>query len=336
MTDTPTTDPDVWTSVSYISTHTDSNFIYANGLNMIAVDVTIQATNQKNNNMLVKPEVLENAIILIDYYKDTELFTFRDPNGLVNTLGDSWYYTKKTSMYAISNELDASGSDNSRQTIRFYIYTYNSNYIGGGPKTIGVIINPNPNIANKRQIVYSANSSKYTVNPATFEVRQPIYYDTNSISLISVDSNQYTNYYVTARYPNLRFVCSEILGPGHAMQYNQVAYKVYYYGNLRCIYMWNIGPQSTETELGWGPYVTATVNDRPGAFTITRTYQREKVWNQDSESEYECVFVLYDQYGNYGKFKNRYKTGLYGEQTGFGNQNPNRDKDLYDLKIDNA
>lgn len=66
MPDTQPPAADIWTSVSYISTHTDSTYIYANGLNMIAVDVTIQATIQSNDNMLASDDELKNAFTLID------------------------------------------------------------------------------------------------------------------------------------------------------------------------------------------------------------------------------------------------------------------------------
>jgi hypothetical protein len=57
--------------------------------------------------------------------------------------------------------------------------------------------------------------------------------------------------------------------------------------------------------------ITAQINARPGAVTFTRTVQIRALKASHQQDSRECVFEVFDQYGNSGRFKNNKSTGLW-------------------------
>lgn len=332
-----------WYKTSYVSTNVSSSFIYSNGLHCVTLYVSIAAANASNQIIVVNQNDLLASITVTDYddyfseFVEIEKAEDIDPNK------SGWFFIKEYSNDFI-DEQDQGQPDS--QPVKVTIL---ANGMQPSNKNIGIILNrtdTNPNLEN---LVFSANNNSSGSPFGNISVRPKKTYRRSDLVVSPVPTggditgkvgDNYTNYYVSIADSNNFFIArADILGPGYKMDKYWVAYKCYWGGNLRCIYIWPLGPQSVKTELGWGPYVNAIVNDRPGTLTITRTWQKnENAWYyNDAESDYECVFKLYDQYGNYGTFRNKDETGLYGpEQSGNPWVDPYKHKDFWDVVIEDA
>lgn len=281
-----------WSNVTEISTSTSAGSIFSNGLHMITINVKTISTDKDLNPVIVDPTLLQQNISLIDYDADQYNngggnldFIKRESFDIDDEMSAGWFYTTEPNEFTSSYLNQRSDTNGQYQTTTFYVFTYGTS--GSGRKSIGVKITPksstiDPN-ATANTIYFNYNNNPNNKDFASVMVNTPITYYAKDVertwTTYPGDNNSdgtYTNYSLRPIDKQYIFVKSRLYGPAQDLANNYVAHKIHDGGNGRFLYMWDIGQKVTNNKLGLPPYTTATVNQNPGTFNFTRSWQQNK------------------------------------------------------------
>ncbi|ULH11494.1 hypothetical protein MF265_01470 [Serratia marcescens] len=302
-----------WSGVKNLSMFLDNNQqsgnLYANGLNQLAVNIFYTPIDKCNNAIPLSPEVekkIASTTTLNNYLSGKKSL----PTGWQITTTRGKFFT---SPVGTQPDLNAGLTNRRDGVVVLYVACVPNTAVS--QISLGTIF-----MLPGGEEINNWRGGEYYVS-VTIGTLQPVVYTTDNTSLINVEHYQkgasegYTSYYFFPKDGNYGF--SEVKISDGLIDKSQtdgaVAYKCYQGGNLRYIYIWNVTPTpETKSTLGWDPYISAVINDRPGSITMTRTWQYNNSWWAKEEIN-ECKFIAFDRYGNSGRFKTLDGGGLYGD-----------------------
>jgi len=304
-----------WTALSSLKLVLDngeaSGALYGNGLNKLAV-LAVYTPIDDTGVVVPLPTTVRQSmqLTLIDYTTGERL-----PDGWTTTSVADEFYSSPVGPQPVRFQHADDGD---------FIETL---YISCGRNephrrlAIGVQLTlPNGNV-----ITSSAMSDTQLHSKIDLTALDPITYNSDIISVTSLSQEipgvgSYKNYYLFPKDDRFRFIRSNKISGlrDENKQEGLVSFKFYYADGVhnemgfRFIYYWNVTPEpETRTSLGIYREITAPINARPGAVNFTRTTQIRTLKANNQQDSRECIFEVFDQYGNSGRFKNSKSTGLW-------------------------
>lgn len=291
--------------------------IFANGRNRVAVDVYIQGTDSKNNQVLVPSDILFQHTWLIDYNTGEKLTRQAEEDNF------TWSYTDEANEFAMTPNVSSFTNEVHHGNLKLSwvrLYIYCSPAAVRESKKIAVLVEA-PDKENYSSgygkpfdefIMLTANEEIHYKLPHIKQERGS-FVSQHSIPGHENASWEQTNIYVSLEiddiYGKRRITKLEHSGAPlsdvHQLYHDDNGYR-YYYAH----FLWPLGEKTTVSigntqwfELPITFPIDIEIRQEDGSICFTIMVVGDPTFPKEQDEWYaDFIITLYDQYGNKGKF----------------------------------
>ncbi|GIK07120.1 hypothetical protein Aspvir_002775 [Aspergillus viridinutans] len=279
--------------------------LFANGQMQVPVIVSIEAINPANNTIYKLSAAQLNTIKLVDYYNPT---TQLSTPWTYSDVENEFHHALPATAASETQQTDASDPRADFQKKTWWVSTSRVEH-----KNIGA------SIQTPQGIYHTGGGTGHSDSHVTITGISPIHYNMSNVEFSGYENTangkttngthsfDQDNYYLSSKVH--RFKKVQIRGgyfsdpPPVEYSYVRVSRNVIIVEQTHLHYLWPIGSQQTKQAGHPNAIANITVNQRHGALCLTRLTLGGRPLYGDIGGLFTGQFTIWDEYGNWGKFK---------------------------------